>query len=593
MRKVALLLTVLVLFSLFLPPPQQAAAQIIPWEEWSDFWWNVQVESVGPTQASIEPVTGQYGFRFKFWNGGVVNSSSNIPMRYYLRIVEVDGEGWSASVSPTFVYQDWDETGNATVWVNADVDPSYIANITCQVEMQVRPGLIMPGGFTKYANITFQVRSEPQRFLYSDIENPVIDGKQDAVYHVPVTVANTGNLPDSYRISLDYAPQEWAYAFSRERVYLNPGEQTEVNLTFYIPHQRLYIQYESYVMQVRVSSLNNPSSYRTEPVVVSLTGFHLTVGQWAAVGTVTPSVLLLVGIAAAFFHSRNPCNHIPKPWRDPEERKRLRQMSWRQRRKEKKLMKEEWKSARFFCQAERKRRKHIRALHRKRDRKQRSLQRKILGAWRTAWQKPLREWKKQRDDLRERYRKEKRRLLSKWKRMNRKIREANDRLDASVSTIAKPEFPPLRLPPKPGKLPKPSIPQYKVDEQRGRLVEPKESVVKKIMAPLQRGERAGKLEADKIRRRADARKEKLDKAFAAIEHKLDSEMQRARQRIKQERKRRKAARKKRQLRRKQTQQKKQQPSGQDTSKQDRELARKRAELRRRKKQREQQRTSDE
>lgn len=581
MRKAALLLTALVLFSLFLPPPQEAEAQIIPWEEWSDFWWNVQVKSVGPTEAAIEPVTGQHGFRFQFWNGGVVNGSSNIPMRYYLRITEVDGEGWSASVSPTFVYQDWNEVGNATVWVNAGVDPSYTANVTCEVEMQVRPGLLLPGGFTKYANITFQVRSEPQRFLYSDIEDPIIDGQQDAVYHVPVTVANTGNLPDSYRISMDYAPQEWSYAFSRERVYLNPGEQTEVNLSFYIPHQRFFIQYQSYVMQVRVASLNNPSSYRTEPVVVSLSGFHLTVGQWAAFGTATPSVLLLIGIAAAFFHSRNPCNHIPKPWKDPDERKRLKQMDWRQRRKEKKLMKEEWKSAYYFCQSERKRRKRICALHRKRDRKQRALQRKILDAWRTVWQKPLREWKKQRDDLRQRYRKEKRRLLTKWKRMNRKIRDANDRLDTSISTIAKPEFPPLRLPPKPGKLPKPSIPQYKVDEQRGRLVKPKESVVKKIMAPLQRGKRAGAVEADKIRRRANARKEKLDKAFAAIEHKLDSEMKRARQRIKQERKRRKAARKKKKLRRR-----KKRAATQERPKQkDRELAKKRAELRRRKKQR--------
>ncbi|MBS3772747.1 MAG: hypothetical protein KGY55_00935 [Candidatus Thermoplasmatota archaeon] len=579
MRKVALLLTALVLFSLLLPPPQEAEAQLIPWEEWSDFWWNVQVQPVGPTQAAIEPVTGQHGFRIQFWNGGVVNGSSNIPMRYYLRITEIDGKGWSASVNPTFVYQDWNEVGNATVWVNAGVNPSYIANITCQVEMQVRPGLILPGGFTKYANITFQVRSEPQRFLYFDIENPVIDGRQDGVHHVPVTIANTGNLPDTFRLSMEYAPKDWTYAFSRDRIYLAPGQQTEVNLSFYIPHQKVYIQYDSSVMLVRVTSTNKPTSYRTEPVVVTLSGFHLTLGQWTAVGTVTPSVLLLFAIAFAFFRSRNPCNHIPKPWKDPAEKKRLQKMDWRQRRKEKKLMKEEWKSARFFCQSERKRRQQLRALHRKRDRKQRALRRKILDTWRTAWQKPLQEWKKQRKDLRERYRKEKRRLLTTWKRMNKKIRDANDRLDASISTIAKPEFPPLRIPPRPGKLPKPSIPQYKVDERRGRLIPPKESVVQKIMIPLQRGQRAGKLEAEKIGRRADARKEKLDKAFAAIEHKLESEMERARYQIKQERKRRKAARKKKELRRKPKQQKNQ-PSGQDTSKRDRELARKRAQLRR-------------
>jgi len=573
MRKVALLLAMLVLFSLLVPPPQEAEAQIIPWEEWSNFWWNVKIEPVGPTQAAIEPVTGQYGFRFQFYNGGVVNGSSNVPMRYYLRIVEIDGEGWSASVSPSFGYYDWNEVGNATVWVSAGVDPSYIANITCEVEMHVRPGLL-PGGFVKTANVTFQVRSEPQRFLYFKVEKPTISGEQDAVYHVPVTIANTGNLPDSFRISMDYAPQEWAYAFSRERVYLAPGEQTQVNLSFYIPHQQFYIQYDSYVLQLRVSSTNNPASYRTEPVVVTLSGFHLTVGQWAVFGTVTPSVLLLIGVGIAFFHARNPCNHIPKPWKDPAEKKRLEQMDWRRRRREKKLMKEEWKSAYLFCQAERKRRQQIRVLHRKRDRKQQALRRKIMDAWRTAWQKPLREWNKQRRDLRERYRKEKRRLLTKWKRMNRKIREASDRLDVSFSTIAKPEFPPLRLPPKPGKLPKPSIPQYRVDERHGRIVAPEDRVVKKIMAPLQRGERAGKLEAEKIRRRAEARKEKLEKTFAAIDHKLESEMERVQRRIRQERKRRRAARKKKQVRRQAKQ-----PSSK-TGKKDRELAKKRAQLRR-------------
>ncbi|MFO8133532.1 MAG: hypothetical protein R6U10_06360 [Thermoplasmatota archaeon] len=578
MRKVALLLTALVLFSLFLPPPQEAEAQLIPWEEWSNFWWNVQVEPVGPTQAAVEPVTGQHGFDFRFWNGGVVNGSSNVPMRYYLRIVEVDGEGWTATVSPTFGYYDWNEVGDATVYVSAGANPSYIANITCQVEMHVRPGLL-PGGFVKTANITFQVRSEPQRFLYFDIEGPVIRGRQEGVHHVPVTIANTGNLPDTFRLSMEYAPKDWTYAFSRERIYLAPGQQTEVNLSFYIPHQQFYIQYDSSVMLVRATSINRPTSYRTESIVVTLSGFHLTIGQWAAVGTVTPSMLLLLVVGFAFFHSRNPCNHVPKPWKDPAERKRLRQMDWRQRRKEKKLMKEEWKSAYLFCQAERKRRRQIRALHRKRDRKQQALQRKILDAWRTAWQKPLQEWKKQRRDLRDRYRKEKRRLLTTWKRMNKKIRDANDRLGTSISTIAKPEFPPLRIPPRPGKLPKPRIPQYKVDERRGRLIPPKESVVRKIMMPLQRGQRAGKLQSEKIRRRADAIKEKLDKAFAAIEHKLESEMERARHQIKQERKRRRAARKKKQLRRQQTR-RKQQPSGREPQRQDRELARKRAELRR-------------
>lgn len=532
MRKVAFLLLALVLFAWLIPAQQPAEGQLIPWDDWSNFWWNVQVEPVGDPTATVRPL-GQHEFHFKFWNGGVVQGDSRIPLRYYLKIVDIDGEGWTASVSPTYIPLDQDEAGNATVFVNAGVKPSYIANITCQVEMHVKLT-----SFVKYGNITFQVRSEPYRWLAVNIDNPVFEGQQEATYTLPVNITNNGNYEDSYTISVTYAPSHWLYSVSERQVHLFPGQTATVNFTFHIPHERFYIQYENYIMLIRVQSVNDPSYRITRPVVVSLSGFHMTMGQTVAAASTLPSLILLAVIGSALAYASNPCRQIPKPWRDPQEKKALAHMDRGRARQEKKLMKEEWKSAYYFCQAERERRRRLRALLAKRERKQAALRDTILDEWRSAWIPPRREWEKQQRALREEYEGEKKRLLARWQKMNRTIEQANAELGTSIPPIPKPAIPALPSLPEPGKLPQPRIPEYKVDARRMRLVEPDERLVTKIMAPLRRAAHVGKMETEKIRRLGTNRRKKLKLALQSLEKKMEASMERAQRQIHLERKKR-------------------------------------------------------
>lgn len=533
MRKVVLLLLALMLCAWFIPATPPAEAQLIPWDEWANFWWNVQTEAVGDTIATVDPIIGQHQFRFRFWNGGVVNSESKIPLRYYLRIVDIDGEGWNAYVNPTYLPLGQDKVGNATVTVNAGPQPSYIANITCQVEMHVKLT-----AFIKYGNITFQVRSKPYRYMGVTIENNVFEGKQEKIYRVPINITNNGNYEDTYSVSVSYAPSNWLYSVSESQIYLFPGESATVNFTFHIPHERFYIQYESYVMLVKVQSTSQAGYSITKPVVVSLSGYHMTMGQTAVAAATLPSIFLLIIIGSALAYTRNPCNQLPKPWRDPQEKKALANMDWRTVRHKKKLMREEYKSAYYFCQAERVRKRHIRSLIAERKQKQSILHIKIISAWREAWMGPHKEWKEQRRKIQEEHNQVKRHLLTKWRKMNHTIVQANTELGTNIAPVAKPIIPFIPEIPEPRELPKPRVPQYKVDSNYMRLIEPDGRLIAKVMALLQRALNTSKVELERIQRMGITRQKKLRLAAQSLEKKMDASMQRAQQQIDLEHKKR-------------------------------------------------------
>ncbi|MCD6299240.1 MAG: hypothetical protein J7L93_01360 [Thermoplasmata archaeon] len=529
MRKAVFLLVALMLLMFSLPAQEPASAGIIPWGPWSNFWWNVQVEPIGDSTATVEPLD-QYAFHFKFWNGGVVNKPGRIPLRYYLKITNISGEGWTAHVNPTFIPLGQDESYNATVYVTASVKPSYIANITCEIAMHVKMT-----DFIKYNNITFQVRSQPYRWLAVSVPNPVVDGKQEHIYTVPINITNNGNYDDEYLISVPYAPSHWLYALSEQKVHLFPGESATVNLTFYIPHERLYIQYENYLMQVKVQSVNDPGYYVTKPVVVSLSGFHMTVGQLAASASVIPSLILLAALGIAFLRSKNTCRRIPKPWKDEREKAYLSKLPRKDYAREKKMMKEEWKSAFYFCREEEERRRKLKQLMESKARKQRALEGKIIGAWKKAWEMPHSEWKRQTEELRKEYGAWKRKLLSKWRTANETIRRANREMGCQIPLIPKPEMPPLKAIPEPGKPPKPRIPGYEIDTHHLRLIGPDEILLERIMMPLKRGRGIAGMESEKIAKMGEANRKKMGMAFSAIEKRLDEEIARANSKIRVER----------------------------------------------------------
>jgi len=529
MRKAVFLLVAFMLLMFSLPAQEQASAGIIPWGPWSNFWWNVQVEPVGDSTATVEPL-GQYEFHFKFWNGGVVNKPGRIPLRYYLKITNISGEGWNAHVSPTFIPLGQDESYNATVYVTASVKPSYIANITCEIAMHVKLT-----DFIKYGNITFQVRSEPYRWLAVSVPDPVVKGKQEHIYTVPINITNNGNYDDEYLISVPYAPSNWLYALSEQKVHLFPGESTTVNLTFYIPHERFYIQYENYLMHVKVQSVNDPGYYITKPVVVSLSGFHMTVGQLAAFASVLPSMILLAALGIAFLRSKNTCRRIPKPWKDKSEREYLSKLPRKDYARERKLMKEEWKSAFYYCREEAERRRKLKHLKDMRARKQRALEGKIIAAWKKAWAMPHNEWKTQTEQLRREHMIRGRKLLSRWREMNEEIKRANAGMGCQIPLIPKPEIPPLKAIPEPEKLPKPRIPRYEIDTHRLRLIEPDEVLLEKILMPLRRGKGIASMESEKIRKMGEASRKKMNMAFSALEKRLSEEIARANNKIRIER----------------------------------------------------------
>ncbi len=529
MRKVVFLLVAFVLLMFSIPAQEPASAGIIPWDAWSNFWWNVQVEPIGDPTATVEPL-GQYAFHFKFWNGGVVNKPGRVPLRYYLRITNISGEGWTAYVNPTFIYLGQDESYNATVYVTASVKPSYIANITCEIAMHVKLT-----DFIKYGNITFQVRSQPYRWLAVNVPNPVVDGKQEHVYTVPINITNNGNYDDEYLISVPYAPSNWLYALSEQKVHLFPGESTQVNLTFFIPHERFYIQYENYLMQVRVQSVNDPGYYITRPIVVSLSGFHMTVGQLTVFASTMPSLIMLAALGIIFLRLKNTCRRIPKPWK--EEKVYLSKLSRKDYAREKKLMKEEWKSAFYFCRAEEDRKQKLKHLMELRVKKQRALEREIIGEWKKAWMMPLQEQKRQNDELERLYGMWKEKLIGKWRGANARISRTNSELGCQIPLIPKPELPPLKRIPEPGKLPKPRIPRYEIDYHRLKLIEPDKLLLDRILTPLARGKNIGRMESDKIKNIGESRKEKLGMAFAALDKKLDAEIARADSKIRMERER--------------------------------------------------------
>jgi len=288
-------------------------------------------------------------------------------------------------------------------------------------------------------------------------------------------------------------------------------------------------------MQVKVQSVNDPGYYVTKPVVVSLSGFHMTVGQLAASASVIPSLILLAALGIAFLRSKNTCRRIPKPWKDEREKAYLSKLPRKDYAREKKMMKEEWKSAFYFCREEEERRRKLKQLMESKARKQRALEGKIIGAWKKAWEMPHSEWKRQTEELRKEYGAWKRKLLSKWRTANETIRRANREMGCQIPLIPKPEMPPLKAIPEPGKPPKPRIPGYEIDTHHLRLIGPDEILLERIMMPLKRGRGIAGMESEKIAKMGEANRKKMGMTFSAIEKRLDEEIARANSKIRVER----------------------------------------------------------
>jgi len=489
------------------------------------------LEAVNETIASVEPL-GQHDFRFKYWNGGVVQST-RLPLQVYFTITNISGEGWTAYVDPTWTYMEASEIKEGTVHVYANERPSYLATITLQAKMYIY--FLTGGHFVKYANITFQVKAEPFHTVITKIKNPVIEGKQDEVYTVPLTITNDGSYEDEFFISVVYAPPGWKCAISEPKVFIAPGNSRDVFLTFHIPHEKIYIQQKNYILGVKVQSVQSPGTYREEWIVISLKGFHLTPAQLVTTIAGSPSVILLIFIGIMLHRSHNPCNFLPKPWKEEEEY--LQKLEWKKRREKKKLMKEEYLSARYYCIWEYKKKKQLEKLLREKKEKQNALRRRIEKEWKKTWIEPYAEWKKQNSEIRREWGENRKNILFKWKNANEKIKRMQKEISTlgispKIPSIPEPSFPKIELLKEPRKPPKPDIPRYEVDKKRIRLIEPDEMTLAKILIPLKKGQEIAKIERDKIRKMGEERKKRLRIAFNTIERKLEKEIEEIEKRLK-------------------------------------------------------------
>ena len=489
------------------------------------------MEAVNETTASVEPLE-KHDFKFKFWNGGVVQDT-RLPLQVYFTITNVSGEGWTAYVDPTWTYMEANEVKEGTVHVYANERPSYLATITLEAKMYIY--FLTGGHFVKYANITFQVKAEPFHTVVTKIKNPVIDGRQDEVYTVPLTITNEGSYEDEFLVMVEYAPPGWQFAVSEPKVFIAPGNSRDVFLTFHIPHEKIYIQQRNYVLGVKVQSVESPGTYREEWIVVSLKGFHMTPLQLATTIAGSPSLALLIFVGLVLYHSQNPCNFIPKPWKEEEDY--LQKLEWKKRRERKKLMKEEYLSARYYCIWEYKRKKKLEKLLREKEEKQSALRRRIRKEWEKTWIEPYQEWKRQNAEIRKEWGNYRKNILAKWKNYNTKIRQMQQEISSIGATlkipmIPEPSFPKIELLKEPAKPPKPDVPKYEVDKRRAILIEPDEMTLAKTILPLKKGQEIAKIERDRIRKMGEERKKRLRIAFNAIERKLEKEMEEVERRLK-------------------------------------------------------------
>lgn len=392
MRRVSIL-TVILLFSILFLSSHGSAQESI-WDRWSTFWWNIQLEPSDNATASIEPL-GQHDFKFTYWNGGVVQDT-RLPLQVYFNIANISGEGWTAYVDPPWTYMEASEIKEGTVHVYANERPSYLATITLHAKMHI---LFLTGGeFIKHANITFQVKADPFHAVITQVHTPVIDGRQDKMYTIPLTITNDGNYEDEFLISTVFAPTGWKYAVSEPKIFIEPGNSRDVFLYFHIPHEQIYIQQKNYVFGIKAQSAQNPGTYREEWIVVSLKGFHMTPAQLALTIAGSPSLIFLVFMGLMLYRSQNPCNFVPKPWK--ENAQSLQKMDWNERKKKKKLMKEEYLSARYYCTEEYKRRKRLKKVLKEKENKQDALKKRIYREWKKTWLEPHYEWKKQTNEIR-------------------------------------------------------------------------------------------------------------------------------------------------------------------------------------------------
>jgi len=463
---------------------------------------NLQIEPVNGVTAEVKP-GDQYSFIFKYYNGGIMQA--NLYLFYVEFRVEVEGEGWNVYVSPSWGYFLPNETKIGKVSVSPSARPSNYATIHLYGRLRDIYGN------WHYGNFTFQVKATQYHFFDAKTNDSYIKGKQEEIYTVPIEITNYGNYEDRFYIEPVYTPPNWKIAISQNPVILMPGSKATVNVFFEVPPQGIYVQQRTYFIMVNVRSQMSLNS-RAVAVIIAVEGFHMTLGELVAAISILPSLLVLLGVGAVIYHRNNPLTYLPKPWKEEEEE--LAKMPPSRRKAVIAQMKEEWKSARYFMKENLLGAKSMEQLERIRGGKQRKLEEKVKKEWRKSWEPVYTEWKKECDRIKREYEKMRARVKEKMEKAARK----GVKMDVSM--------PELKLIPEPVKPAMPVIPQYRVDERRGRIIEPDEIEVERIIAPLKRKQALSGRERERIKNMANEIMENMRRSFSMIEARIEREMER-------------------------------------------------------------------
>lgn len=461
------------------------------------------IEPVGPAIAQVEPL-GHHSFKFMFYNGGYFQT--NLYAFWTEFRVEVEGKGWTAYVEPTRTYFYPSEKKYGVINVEAGARPSNFAYIHLYGKFRDIYG------FWHHGNYTFQVRTTQYHSFDARIEEVFVKARQDDIYSVPITVRNFGNYEDRFYLEPEYLPPGWKITFSDPVLVIPPGGEATTYIHFATPHESMYLQYSSYLIRIRVGA--EGASPKLVAMIVSMEGFHLTPAQIVAMVTTMPSILILALIATFSRYYNNPCNFIPKPWK--EEADELRKMKPKERKEIIKKMKEEWLSSRYYCKEEFKKQKELERLRKLKERKEKKLEEKIKKSWEKSWKEMEEKWENEVKLIEEEYKKGKEKIEKKW-------REAS-----KVIKIEKPEIPKPEYPPKPKKLSSPSIPRYFIDERRCILIEPDEVSIKRVMMALKNNAMIANGEKLKIEQKGKEIRSRIRMQINAIERKIDTEIEKAR-----------------------------------------------------------------
>ncbi len=420
---------------------------------------NLQIEAKEAT-AEIKPTQSHY-FYFKYYNGGYFQRNL-----YLFRVefkVKVDAPGWEAYVSPTvdFMYQNETKVGHVVVVASAR--PSNYANVTLCGRLRDIYGT------WHYRNYTFRVKSAPYHSFDVVVEDIFIEGKQEEIYQIPIKIINYGNYEERFVIEPFYTPPNWEICFSPSTIILPPKGEGTVYLYFATPHEKFFIQERTFIIIAKVSAMG--AIPKTVSIIVTMKGFHLTLGQFVALVSSMPSIFLLLFVCITIYRRNALHTYLPKPWK--EERDEILKLKSSERKKIMKEMKDEWKSALYFCKYLYKDEKKREKLRRIRNKKQKKLEKMIKKEWENSWIEAYNVWKEECNKIREEYEKMKKRGIK----------------DLQINYPNQPKKPPM-----------PKIPEYKIDEERLILIEPDEIAIERILMSLRKQKMLLKRDIEKIRK---------------------------------------------------------------------------------------------